>query len=497
MKLNRVIALILLGLTIVLWQFESDVIELIVRQRAVLFGRWSESHFGALLVLTLILVFLAWLLWPSRPLREQLIPGAMIVISTTVTIIVVFYVSHWFATPRYLEHQVTFTNAQGVPLTGTVRHRPPNRVYEFDWSDEPERARSYPDAPPGYGTLAITLTSDNNGFRNRDSRSHYDMVLVGDSFAVGSNVSDDDVASELLIGMRGRSIYNLGASGADPGTYFVNFASYVDRLTPDLAIFMIYEGNDFKDNVALRSVEGVETTFDPGVVDIAHAAAGSTPVPQTFGERFKTMFVSSPATLGLERLSEQVFERIGADRPVPGYHEHVGWMPLEIRSGNTSRHYSFEPRRLAYLDVGEEEFSSSMAWTSSKDTLGHIASFARDREIEVLFVYVPSKPHVVMPLARESIPAQQLLNFARYADVRHDDADVFKARVYANLDSQENVFMSHCESEQWHCMSLTQPLQSATSSGQQTYFTYDQHWTPEGNRVAAETIARWLSENGW
>ncbi len=37
-------------------------------------------------------------------------------------------------------------------------------------------------------------------------------------------------------------------------------------------------------------------------------------------------------------------------------------------------------------------------------------------------------------------------------------------------------------------VSLTQPLRKAVLSGLQPYFTYDQHWTPEGHRVVADAV---------
>ena len=52
--------------------------------------------------------------------------------------------------------------------------------------------------------------------------------------------------------------------------------------------------------------------------------------------------------------------------------------------------------------------------------------------------------------------------------------------------------MDHCEVMGWHCLSLTEALQKASAEGQQTYFTYDQHWTPEGNRVVANSVQVYL-----
>ena len=37
-------------------------------------------------------------------------------------------------------------------------------------------------------------------------------------------------------------------------------------------------------------------------------------------------------------------------------------------------------------------------------------------------------------------------------------------------------------------VSLTQPLRKGISSGEQAYFTFDQHWTPVGQEIVAEVL---------
>ena len=41
-------------------------------------------------------------------------------------------------------------------------------------------------------------------------------------------------------------------------------------------------------------------------------------------------------------------------------------------------------------------------------------------------------------------------------------------------------------------VSLTDALRAAARSGSQTYFTYDQHWTPDGHRVVAAELLKVL-----
>src|SRR5690625_7324064 len=116
----------------------------------------------------------------------------LVTATTLVSILLLVYLSSLLAGPaRYAETDAAEDErARELELAGVLRHRPPNERYELTWVDEPPQARSYPDAPPGYGAVDIVLTSDERGFRNPNSTGgRPDIVVVGDPFAAGSHVS--------------------------------------------------------------------------------------------------------------------------------------------------------------------------------------------------------------------------------------------------------------------------------------------------------------------
>jgi hypothetical protein len=459
-----------------IWTHHSDVVQLIVLQRPVLFGRYSQGHLGVLLLATPILWALAAALWSRRPLGQALGNCAIGTASTLLTILIVTYLAHFFhRQARYVETALPVEKRQSMQLAGSVRRRPPNQSYTLVYHDVPEQTRSYPDAPPGHADVAITLTTDSNGFRNARVDQHYDIVAVGDSFVAGSNVSDDQVWTQLLAQATGRPVYNLGVGGSGPPTYLSNFVYFGIDLTPRLALFMIYEGNDFKENVVLTE-----------------------PLPPTLSQRigahFDEALTSSPVTLGLRRLSHDVFERLGANRPVPGYHEKLGFMPIKVTSGDTPIYYSFDPKRVVYLNYTKTEFATSAEWRATANILRQIVQRCRDNNIQPVFIYAPSTPHVILPLVADTIPAEQLHYFMSKKSTRLPPAAALKQQLLGNLDSEQNVFLDFCAEQKLDCTVLTDPLRAAAAAGKQVYFTYDQHMTPEGNGVAAQAIEQFLRE---
>lgn len=475
---RRLGALLLLFASFWIWTRHSDVIELIVRQRPVLFGRYSQGHFGALLVLTPILWVFAAAFAARTPLLRNL-GNALIGIATTlVAIVAVTYLAHFFHREAlYVENQAETANEDAAaPLADVkTRHRPPNQVYELTYTDVPEQARSYPDAPPGFAPVPLRLTSDKNGFRNTSVEERYDIIAVGDSFVAGSNVSDDQTWPALLAKSIGRPIYNLGVGGSGPPVYLANFSRFGLQLRPRVALFMIYEGNDFKEDVVVTG-------------------ARAPTLSERVSKHVERAFDASPVTLGLKRLSHDLFEKLGAQRPVPGYQESLGFMPIAVTGGGATHHYSFDPKRLIYLNYSKADFAASREWLATAGMLEKIVQLSRAQGIQPVFIYAPSTPHVVLPLAWDAIPAEQLRTFAAYRKSRLPAADQFKQQVAENLDSEQSVVMDFCAQQKVECLALTDALRAATAAGQQTYFSYDQHWTPLGNAVAAGAIEAFLRE---
>jgi hypothetical protein len=478
MLLRRVIALLVFALSLWMWTRHSDVIGLVVRQRPVLFGRYSQGHFGALLVATPILWAIAAAFTSRRSLRQSLGDTAVGIVTTLIAILAITYIAHFFRSgPRYIENAET-EQTHALQLAGVVRHRPPNQVYELTYVDKPEQARSYPNPPPGYPPIPLRLTTDANGFRNLSVLPQYDMLAVGDSFVAGSNISDDQTWSALLAKATNQTIYNLGVGGSGPPNYMSNYAAFGLRLKPRIALFMIYEGNDFKEDVVL-------------------AEPSKPTLPQRIAKHFEEAFDSSPVTRGLDRASKDLFEKLGSTRPLPEYEKKLSFMPIAVNAGSSTRYYSFDPKRTIYLNYSADEFTKSPEWKATAKILQQIIALSREHGTKPVFIYAPSTPHVVMPLVRENIPAEQLRYFMKFKQKKLPPADELKTQLFNNLDSEQKVVLDFCTAQGIDCVALTEALQRETANGVQTYFTYDQHWTPDGQRIAAEAIERFLREKGY
>jgi len=475
---------------ILIWIPSGDVIDMIIRQKDILFGRYSRGHFGVLFFLTLIFLGIAALCFSKiKTLGEMIGVGAMVFLSTLASGFVLVIGSGMFNKPRYVEEQVTLANGATLP-SGVIRHGQPNEFYHLTQVDTPEQKRSYPDLPPGYPAYDLTLTIDKYGFRNQQVLDQYPILAVGDSFVAGSHVSDEQTWVYLLSHLLKTDIYNLGVSGTDPGNYLNNFVLQGRRFKPKLVLFMIYEGNDFK--YVTPAVFDSRREAEP-FVEVKHSGKKKHKQKQngkSLSEQMAYWADASLVTKGLRRLSSEVLENIGKDEPVPGYQETVGWIPLKVQG----HYYGFEPNKVLYLYTEKEAFRLSDSWQAISHIMQSMVALGEKDGYKVIFLYAPSVSHVVMPLARDSIPADQLRNFAAYQTPDLPPADVFKKNVFDWIDNEQQVFLDECASHQWQCLSMTSALQQATARGEQVYLSYDQHMTPEGHRVVAETLAAYLKQ---
>ena len=158
-------------------------------------------------------------------------------------------------------------------------------------------------------------------------------------------------------------------------------------------------------------------------------------------------------------------------------------------------YYAFSPRKVAELYRTPEGIRSQRGWLQARDGIERAAAFCGERGIRLVVAYAPVKPHVVLPLVRERLDGDVLLDFtkiqgSRLPETARDltDGDAFLASLFDGIDNEENATREACEAAGVEFVSLTGALRRAVEAGRQVYFVYDQHWTPLGHEVVAEEL---------
>jgi hypothetical protein len=340
--------------------------------------------------------------------------------------------------------------------------RQPNFHWDVVREDRPAPGRSYPRRVAGYPSRPIVLTTDARGLRNAPAEGPYDVIVAGDSFTEGSMVSDGEPWWAQLARASGLRIYNTAVSGLSIEDYLNNWVAFGLDTGARTLVVMIYEGNDWKPLA---------------------------PPPPAQAGFFDVALGDSPLRWRAQLALVQLLAPIGADRPPPPS-PGLAWMPIVIDAGGASHAYAFEPKHLMRLDWDPAAFAAAPEWTTNEAVLGELVAIAQARGVRLVIAYAPSKPHVLMPLVRDRVTAEQIRAFAGFRD-RDDplpDADRLREQLYARLDTEERVVGAWCAAHGVPFVSLTEPLRRAVGEGVPVYFTYDIHWTEEGHAVAARAL---------
>ena len=472
---RRIAALALVAALAVAWAIPGPVAALVARQEPILLGRYAVGHFAGLAIASAVVGLAAALLWSRRSLAESIALTGIASLSTFAGVALIAAFARETIAPRYEARPVASAVADpalAARLAGRVLVRQPNFRWDVVREDLPAPGRSYPKRVAGQPSRPVVLTTDDRGLRNPPRSGRYDVVVAGDSFTEGSMVSDDETWWARLAQTTGRRIYNTAVSGLSIREYLNNWAAFGLDSGATTLVVMLYEGNDWK-------------PLSP-----ARPATASRPLPLRAG-LFDFAFGDSPLRWRAQLALVQLLAPIGADRPPPPS-PGLAWMPVEVAAGGVTQHYAFEPKHMMRLDWDPAAFEAAPEWTTNEAVLRELVAIARERGVRVVIAYAPSKPHVVLPLVRDRVTAEQLHAFALFRD-RADPlppADAFQERLFQRLDAQEQVLGRWCAAQGVEFLPLTASLRDAIGRGIPVYFTYDPHWTEQGHAVVAAHIAR-------
>jgi len=450
---------IVVVVNLLLWLIPSDVVEEVARQRHVLLGRYSRTHFYWIVAVAVISVISFYVDWSTgATYRRRWFQVVATLLFLVPSVAVLDFLLRTPEEQHYVRDRIAY-------------HRPVEASYTGTYEDRPEARRSYPHAPPGFGKIDRTLHTDARGYRNATTLESADIVTLGDSFTEGSNVSDEDAWPARLAALTGRTVCNLGMSGYDPLHYFESLKDHGLALKPKLVLCMVYEGNDF------RSTDSDAKRKNPSV-----------------SKRVADYMDRSPLLRAMDQLLINTFGPIRADAPL-GEGTCIDWMPLAIPAGSAARYYAFEPKQLRDLYASADEFAADKHWFNPRGQLAAMNALCSASGATFVVLLAPSKAHVTFPLVADRVDPMKVRAFAAISLKEElPEPAAFFTELRANVEAKESVVGDWCRKAGIPFLSLTAALRQAAIEGTQVYYTYDQHWTPPGHEVVSRAVDKFLSQ---
>lgn len=451
------------ALALAAWILPSNVVRMISKEEFVLLGRYGIDHFHAAVILSIVAGVCLYLVFaPAAKKRQRRLAVAAWSLVAVVSL---------FTVDGIL--RLVFNDAAYVHV-GELRLRPPNLELRLRYEDRPLPQRSLPVLRPGYPAYDVVMRTDARGLRNPRALDRADVLLLGDSFTEGSRVDDAQTWARRLAEDSGLAVYNLANSGDDPQKYLAKYDLFGRQMGATTIIVTLYEGNDFRRDQPLRhSVDDYDLS-----------------------EAVGNYFRYAPIRVRYERLLRATLGPLRADAPVEDRGA-LGWLPFGVEAGGVTRWYFVKPKRIALLFTEASDFTADTGWHTARDAVDALISAAARKGARVIVVYAPTKARVMLPLVVERLDAAAVIRYLQLLgdrlppgldDVR--DGDQLAAAVNRFEGDMEQVVGAYFRGRGIPFVSLTGPLREAARAGVQTYFSYDQHWTPDGHRVVAETLLR-------
>ncbi|HUW20658.1 MAG TPA: SGNH/GDSL hydrolase family protein [Sedimentisphaerales bacterium] len=468
---KRIAALIVISVNVLLWAKPCDLAYNVAQQRDILLGRYTIEQTTTLILLIPVSLLIIKGIWSGKKVRSQKEKRERLFKTVALSVSIVFAILIVDIFLRVVQHQRYIGSR-------SYYHRAPNTIDRGINKDVPATAFSYPGTAPGYPDVPYALTVDKRGFRNKTDLQKYDLVALGDSFTEGSHVSDEQAWPVIFAQRTNLTVYNLGMSGGSPVTYLETLKKFGLQLSPKTVVCMIYEGNDFR---------------------------GSNFVPDKHknGRTLENLFRTSPLRQAIKSALIRSLGPVNAGRfskqaaPNPQYTPSdplyaVSWLPLPVPDGSGAKYYAFKLKRLLSHFVTKDELLESGGCQALLAKLRKIHNMCSENNVRLILVYAPDKPHVLLPLVRDVLPAEKLRAFMALKEKRLPAAKELMDILVPRLQIHESVTEEFCRAESIEFVSLTEPLREEILKGSQVYYTHDQHWTPIGQKIAAQTLSTYV-----
>ncbi len=295
--------------------------------------------------------------------------------------------------------------------------------------------------PPAATTLyRWDVNYDQNGFRNDLDLKSADLAVIGDSFVEETNISTAQLMTSRLALLEGKVIANLGQYGYGPLEELAVLKRYALPLHPRTVLWMFYEGNDLKDVIHYRNF-----------------IAGTHKPPGYWTKFWERSFTSNA-------LAHIHFRLRPALRPSGIKHSGV----MQTSDGN---------KLTVYFLYSSPPFSKEdiLALEDTTRTIATASKLCENQGVRLIVVFIPTKFRVY----------HSFCQFPRVSDcskwVLNDLPDRLKNAVKAT-------------SPQVGYLDLTPNLVNAVGKGIAPYYSDDDHWTPEGQEIAADATNNYLNK---
>jgi len=214
----------------------------------------------------------------------------------------------------------------------------------------------------------VDFATDELGFRNDpgEPKKEHDLIVLGDSFGVGSDTTQEKIWSALFRDRYGWSVYNLSMACASPWDEWMNLALEIDCIHPRkgaVVLWALFTGND---------------------LDEPYGDLADPPPPVGLAERFNVGLTTFRRRSVIRQLTQRFF-RIADPSPKD--------LVEKARFADGSPALFYKPYDLSGART-VEEVKAHPHFPFLQATFAAMATLARAHDLRVAVVVIPTKHEV-------------------------------------------------------------------------------------------------------
>jgi acetyltransferase AlgX (SGNH hydrolase-like protein) len=296
--------------------------------------------------------------------------------------------------------------------------------------------------PSDMTTYRWDVNYDYHGFRNDVDLKNADMIVIGDSMVESIVTPTAQLTTSVLATLQGKVVANLGQYGYGPREELAVLKRYGLPLQPRTVVWTFFEGSGLRDVIHYDQVK---------------VEQGKPPSPwSAFWQRSFT----KNALVRLRVEFRRVFRPSGAKRSAV----------VEAPNGEKrTTYFLYSSQPLSRQDLGALDQTVLILATAHQ--------LCAAQGARLILVFVPTKFRVYHPFCR----------FPPESECRQWGLSDLPERLQRAVESI---------SPEMGYLDLTPDLADAVKRGELPYYSDDDHWSLEGQRIAAEAINDYLSSKG-
>ncbi|MFH1550081.1 MAG: SGNH/GDSL hydrolase family protein [Planctomycetota bacterium] len=338
----------------------------------------------------------------------------------------------------------------------------------------------------GEDVFPTQIELDSNGFLNAAVPEKVDMLIVGDSFSVGSYVPEGKHWVPIIRDRQKKTVYNIAMPGWGTWREYLAFEQFGLPKKPNLVLWAFFEGNDIGDVRDFEEFKKFQKERGLAYIDyIIHKRPYIPPRRFPYGRPVVRLLLH--------------FGELCNPSPIPFDEDVKAFNPVFLSAGGGKKPHAILPGDFSQMSMPQDILSGWSCWQKTETLLMKAIDQTLRNGGRFVLILFPSKDRVYFPLIDEQVDKEKFYRFVlpSLLEGQASSPDELFRKIRRNKSNVSNLLEEICRRKSVPFIDTTDVLAEATMRGEFPYHCYDNHFNQKGNELVAKLILDRMREEGF